>query len=1023
MSSDVFDFLLERDLETLVESDTALSRSEDRRRLLDAVLKSAGTKAEFEVRHRRRGELAKLKFDLIDEPLRSVIFDRTQPNNKRLVAIQVARDCENKVLINDFVSICIDGDESERIRMQAAYVLRDLGDPSACLGINALVSRDLLDSQGLSTSAIDEIRGCAFTCEARVRSLSEASWSQVSEPVSQVNGAYKTFLSHHFAELNSEDVLHALRWLNGQQRWSGEFEFEFDSVETHILICAWRNLDDLRVANAYAKYYVDRATGLRSIFGERRYALGVRRSNDEVSDELVSETEKRHTLLIAIVENLSKARTSEDRTVSFVKQYSSLIVPIDFEWLVQQVGAEHIAWKQDLWIEFALWAMDASKSEQVETIWRLKLQGIASKLLSEVFDSVELGSEKAKNLRLHWEAFYAPPDHFNDKIRIGEFHGSMVNALGNFKSDDHAGWWRIQLLLNFDGRHKSVRSDPLHDSVDPAERPAWNLLDHDTRQRIFNAAHWFVQYHEPDSEWQGTNQFVPIDLSGMSAFAGLLLHQEELLANLDNEVWVRWGKMFLFYPARTSETENLVRDQLLERSVQAGFDIGEYLDLVATRITAESDLSLQTAIKAAFLVLGHSDWERVVRRFLNPMYGTAVNWVAINSLILLKEVGDGTWESCLELATIWLENPLNQANAIRLGARLMADAGPEQVKTEVWRTFFGSESLRKQFIEDLVFEDRPQHRTLASLPDRDLVELFEYMEAIYPSSEDPPFESGWHSIRSRESIADYRDAIPNNLANRSSWEAVNLLRNLAVAYPDNRRVGFALAEARESARVASRPTPRVEDLLQIALTPSLRIVDSPQALQNAIIESLARLQIALKGSPPKAAGWWNNPWVTDQRALNRGEAPAPKWEKDISDEVVLHIREDLKSRIVAHREIEDRRRNIVDILIDAVAPQSVGKNDIITVPCEVKGCWNEDLYTSMESQLYERYLKQSGYSHGVYLVVFFDCDRWWRANRQRRHKNQRSHSLESIREVLDQQAKALSKSAITIRVVVLDATL
>jgi hypothetical protein len=432
---------------------------------------------------------------------------------------------------------------------------------------------------------------------------------------------------------------------------------------------------------------------------------------------------------------------------------------------------------------------------------------------------------------------------------------------------------------------------------------------------------------------------------------------------------------------------------------------------------------LRTAFKAAYQVLERSDWERIVRQFLDPMYGTVVNWVAIDSVEPLETVEEDSWAKCWELAGVWLGNSLHQTDATRLGTRLLADADSKQIKLDVWRTFFRTDSLRQEFVEDLVLEDRPQHRTLAGLPDSDLAELFEYMEAKYPSSKDPPIESGWHEVKSRESIALYRDSIPTILANRSNWAAVSLLRNLTEAFPENRRVRSALEEGRENARVASRPAARVGDLLQIALTPSKRLVDSPRALQNAIFESLTRLQMALKGSPPKAASWWNNPWVTDQRALDRGEVPTPKGEKDVSDEIVLHLREDLESRVVAHREIEDRPLNIVDILIDAVDPNSLSKVDIITVPCEVKGCWNRDLHTSMESQLYDRYLKQNGHSHGLYIVVFFDCDRCWKANRARRHKNQKSHTFESIRQELEQQARTLSKCGKTVQVIVLDATL
>jgi hypothetical protein len=43
---------------------------------------------------------------------------------------------------------------------------------------------------------------------------------------------------------------------------------------------------------------------------------------------------------------------------------------------------------------------------------------------------------------------------------------------------------------------------------------------------------------------------------------------------------------------------------------------------------------------------------------------------------------------------------------------------------------------------------------------------------------------------------------------------------------------------------------------------------------------------------------------------------------------------------------------------------------------EVKGCWNRDLKTSMQTQLIDKYLQGPDCQHGIYLVGWFHPKNW-----------------------------------------------
>jgi hypothetical protein len=153
----------------------------------------------------------------------------------------------------------------------------------------------------------------------------------------------------------------------------------------------------------------------------------------------------------------------------------------------------------------------------------------------------------------------------------------------------------------------------------------------------------------------------------------------------------------------------------------------------------------------------------------------------------------------------------------------------------------------------------------------------------------------------------------------------------------------------------------------------------------------------------------------------------PKGEEHLSDNVKQHLESDLHDKaIVLNREVVIRgkhgatRGERTDIHVDAVVQGTAAeKLDTITVIIEVKGCWNNGLWTAMKSQLAERYLKESHTRHGLYLVGWFNCPEW---NPSDSRKPPTETRLEA-QERLDRQASDLSKGALTLKAFVLDTSL
>lgn len=63
----------------------------------------------------------------------------------------------------------------------------------------------------------------------------------------------------------------------------------------------------------------------------------------------------------------------------------------------------------------------------------------------------------------------------------------------------------------------------------------------------------------------------------------------------------------------------------------------------------------------------------------------------------------------------------------------------------------------------------------------------------------------------------------------------------------------------------------------------------------------------------------------------------------------------------------------------ATIPNSLNKTRrriAITVIIEVKGNWHPELLEAMQDQLSNRYLKEGKTLYGLYLVAWFDSDKW-----------------------------------------------
>jgi hypothetical protein len=148
-------------------------------------------------------------------------------------------------------------------------------------------------------------------------------------------------------------------------------------------------------------------------------------------------------------------------------------------------------------------------------------------------------------------------------------------------------------------------------------------------------------------------------------------------------------------------------------------------------------------------------------------------------------------------------------------------------------------------------------------------------------------------------------------------------------------------------------------------------------------------------------------------------------ENALSDVITRFLRAELgSSGIFANREVEVSRApgapvgQRTDILVNAVRRRLDGELfDPLAAVVETKGCWNGELLTALEAQLFRNYMIPFRAQAGIYLVGWFGTDQW--DPEDSRRSRVPKIPIDEAQAQLDRQAGALPEGFV-VRPVILE---
>jgi len=991
----VFRAVMGVDPEVLLRSDVATAEVRDRASLVETLLglydEERLLDRDFDIRLRYR----KLAHPKLGEQLRPYIRDDNRGIIVRRVAIDIAEACELQTLQDDLGDIALDPRQPLPMRVKAAYAVDRIGDDATKAKLKPLATGETGDDPD------DELKGCSLRALWPAHMTVEELFGVLTPPKrSNLFGVYRMFLSfelvHH---LTPADLPTALKWVEHQGP-KPQLPDPFEDLMDAIMWQAWEHLESPGVMEAFAKAALTRLRHHDEIVGGRLAP--------PFASELSGDDDKRRRVLEETAPLLSDP---EKDSTWLVYSRTPLVMSKDVPWMIERFQAAESREIQLVWVQLIQAAFDWRERSQLDAIFVASQNGpILADAFAWLFKAIELGSPEAQKMKQDWLKRREWQERHQGRPLLEPPPAERIAALlDECESGNSAAWWRLnmEMTLEPDSTHywNELESDL-------TVLPGWKTADAITRVRIVEAAKRYLLDQDPEANsWLGTDTFHRPAFAGYRALRLLLREAPGFVSTIPDDVWKRWAPIILAYPTPSGIGDEEPHRELVKLAYQHSPDeIIQTLMMMIHKENEEHDHIFITR-KVEYC------WDD---RLADPLLSKAKDEKLKPECMgcLLGDLLDHQIDEAKAFAESLLPLPPPSSGEGRSRAIVAAHVLMTHAEDAGWSVVWPTIQEDAEFGHEVISAvSHGADRRAASIGQRltedQLADLYVWLVRQYPHAEDPMVE-GAHSVGPRESVAMWRDSILHHLKERGTDEACEAIRRIARELPELDWLKWTLLEAQNIARRRTWVPPRPGDVLRMASNDQVRLVQSGHQLLEVLVESLKRLEEKLQGETPAARFLWDK---TNRNVYK------PKDENSFSDYVKIHLDEDLTEKgVIVNREVQIHRGERTDIHVDAVTRDPHREAyDSVTAVIEVKGCWNPELNRAMETQLMARYLKNNRCQYGLYLVGWFNCDKWDDTD----YRKQRAPKLskDEGQRQLDDQADKLSQRGTRIRALVINAAL
>ena len=985
----VFDEIISNDPEILLRSAVSRTLRGNREKLVSSLLQMSEEDKLIPFDLAIHSDLGGLGHPALAAQLRPYLVDRTKHENARHLALHIAKACRVVTLSGECASIALDTTETLSLRINAASTVERIGDADSRKRLKPLATGDHeMDPE-------DELKGYALNALWPDFLTADELFADLTPRNPSFYGGYARFIVGTLPkEIRDADLPAGLRWIE-ERASGGTAEPEFAELDDAILSLAFENLDNAELADRMAKIVLARFTVLHQVFS------GPRSESLDFRNKVAGDTAKRRMLMLRV---MAQMQNPDKDPFYLVFCDPPLAVREDFYWLLDVLRK---CTNEDI---------KRLVANTIARIWDWRVQGqldailvacttelVMADVFSWLITPIQLGSEQAEYLKARYKKETELEIRAKTKPLVDPPPATRIRMLlERSESGEPDAWWMLcsELTLEPTSAHYGDTFEP-----DVTTLPGWAAADISTQSRIMDAAKRFVSEREPQSsdKWLGTGTYNLRDLAGYKALYLLCKELRGFFDTVDEVVWKKWASVVLGYPRHFGEKT------VASEVIKSAYKNAPHEILSALSVLVDHELKQTHSI--TILEVLKPCWDNaiasVVRQKLTQPRLETSSFGALLYVLLSQSDQEARvyGESFLTVASIANPDTRDRAAAAAKTLIMLAD---DAGWTKVWPLFEHDTGFGSDVIESVSFPPDPRVNFLAKLRDLDLANLYVWLVRQYPYNNGDRGPAGF--VSPMHTVRMLRDGALTVLKQRGTQESVGALVYIVTELPQYSWLKFHLIEARNIARTRTWTPPTPADIVRLARQSDLRLIQNGTELLNVIVESLDRLQAKLHAEVPAVQFLWN-------KVANKVFRPCD--ENALSDYVKLHLDDDLQKRgVVINREVRIHRGERTDIHVDAVT-KSAGDDiyDVITVIIEVKGSWNPELDTAMETQLVGQYLRDNRCEHGLYLVGWFSSDQWDEADNRR--KQNPKISIDEARKKFDKQATEVSTGGV-VRAYVLD---
>ncbi|MEJ8676088.1 hypothetical protein [Chromobacterium amazonense] len=581
---------------------------------------------------------------------------------------------------------------------------------------------------------------------------------------------------------------------------------------------------------------------------------------------------------------------------------------------------------------------------------------LLAELASDYVDPVLLDSPKADNLRKTWaymsqSASLVKPETV--KMRSIDL---LLAALSRAENGDTWEWVNILCYLRYEENFECYGWPGLEVTT----TPLWAKIKTITQHQLMAVARAYLYAIGP-VENLAANQMSPYEAAGIAAL--VLLYSTDHGSNDEfSELVVKWAQALARYQGQ--EQPRAAINELLR---QAWARDEAALTLLLTK-TCEQHLAIENAARLPEFAtefmpgpLFHA-LEKLLPQIKNES----------GFLVLSEFLSEHGSHDAIEklLARIQSLSDLSVAPAPKLLAQLAKHA-PSQLIAHVWDRLKKCPAAVAQLAAQMQVFSSSQDIPLLRVDAVVTEQIFEILEKQYPSSGDEKLHG---FVTERHYIQDVRTSCLLHLRNRTDVTGLEALERIAIRHPDITWTASLIKEAEQKLARDSWLPYEVREVTAVLGISTGRVIRTEEELLAATLSELQLIadKISATARLPAVHFLWDE------------ASKRPKHEPRLCDWLAGELENRLSQKdAIVNREVQVRSHNPkgvgerTDILIQLVSPAKSGKPaKTLSLVIEVKGCWNKELMTAPVSQLRDNYMKAYDATFGIYLVMWFMCERW-----------------------------------------------